>query len=225
MNKKGFTLAEVVVTLGVVGILTAITAPTLVNLIPDKDKVQVLKAHKLITDANIELLNDPGSYFGDGSCVGFGCDDRPLRPPLSTITPGVEADEKIWDKYSDNMKYARMLCVKLIAESTCSNDATDSLTFTTPDGVSWTVDNDRDVHITINTNSDQKTFSFMVNMNGKVDGLERGTEKDALTVQYLKTRDKLNNKKIDKICATNPEHKVCVCTENPNNEACKEKKE
>ena len=89
MIKKGFTLAEVVVTLGVVGVVTAITAPSLINLMPDKNKVQVLKVYKLINDANIEFLNDPGFYTSNGTCLGFDCEEPPLRP-----LPGLTEEEQ-----------------------------------------------------------------------------------------------------------------------------------
>jgi len=54
MKKNAFTLAEIVVTLGIIGIVTAMTAPSLMNLMPDKSKVEVLKVYKLINDATIE---------------------------------------------------------------------------------------------------------------------------------------------------------------------------
>ena len=36
MKKFGFTLSEVIVTLGVIGIVAAITSPLLTGIIPDK---------------------------------------------------------------------------------------------------------------------------------------------------------------------------------------------
>ena len=176
MNKKGFTLAEVVVTLGVVGVVAAVTAPSLVNLIPDKNKVQMLKAYKLINDANIEFLNDPGFYMTDGSCVGLDCDDAPLRP-----IPGVSEDE-----IKGGIKYGRLLCHKMHSDG-CST-GTNKVSFTTPDGVYWEIDKSRNVTIDIHAASGQSIYHFKVDKHGKVTG------DDDLTIQYLKTRDKLNNK-------------------------------
>lgn len=181
MNKKGFTLAEVVVTLGVVGVVAAVTAPSLVNLIPDKNKVQMLKAYKLINDANIEFLNDPGFYMTDGSCVGLDCDDAPLRP-----IPGVSEDDQ--KKIKDGIKYGRLLCHKMHSDG-CST-GTNKVSFTTPDGVYWEIDKSRNVTIDIHAASGQSIYHFKVDEHGKV----TGDPKDKLTVQYLKTRDKLNNK-------------------------------
>ena len=55
MKKFGFTLAEVIVTLGIIGLLAAITAPLLGSLTPDQNKIKVLKAYK--------ILGNPGGYL------------------------------------------------------------------------------------------------------------------------------------------------------------------
>lgn len=180
MNKKGFTLAEVVVTLGVVGIVAAITTPSLMNLIPDKNKVQVLKAYKLINDANVEFLQDTGLYTTDGTCVGLDCTDVPSRP-LSGISD--QANIK------GGLKYGRLLCLKMHTDG-CSVGST-QITFTTPDGIDWSVDRSRNITIDIHATSGQSTYKFNVNEYGKISGV------DKLTQQYLITRDKLNNKAND----------------------------
>ena len=65
--KKGFTLAELLVTLGTIGVLAAITAPMITGLMPDKNKMMVIKAYKTLSDINQELLDDPSIYFSDGN--------------------------------------------------------------------------------------------------------------------------------------------------------------
>ena len=62
MRKNGFTLAEVLLSMTIIGIIASITAPSLMNLFPNKDKVQTLKYKKLITEINAELLNNPSIY-------------------------------------------------------------------------------------------------------------------------------------------------------------------
>ncbi len=55
MKKLGFTLAEVLITLAVVGIVAALTIPTLINFIGNKvatNKVKVFQS-KLITGLNL----------------------------------------------------------------------------------------------------------------------------------------------------------------------------
>ncbi len=55
MKKFGFTLMEVIIALGIVGVVAAISTPLLNNLIPDKDKIAVLKTYKIIGDINNEI--------------------------------------------------------------------------------------------------------------------------------------------------------------------------
>lgn len=63
MNKQGFTLAEVLVALGIVGVCAALIAPAIVNIMPDKNKVKVIQYHAAITNATVELLNDDAIYY------------------------------------------------------------------------------------------------------------------------------------------------------------------
>jgi len=47
MKKLGFTLSEIIVTLCIIGVVAAITAPLIENLVPDKNKMMVLKYYKM----------------------------------------------------------------------------------------------------------------------------------------------------------------------------------
>ena len=62
MRKMGFTLSEVLIALTIIGVVAAISAPLVNNVIPDKNKAIVLKAHKTISDINSEIL-DPDNKF------------------------------------------------------------------------------------------------------------------------------------------------------------------
>ena len=63
MNKRGFTLAEVLISLGIVGVCAAILSPAIVNIMPDKNKTRVLQYYSAISNANVELLNDDEIYY------------------------------------------------------------------------------------------------------------------------------------------------------------------
>lgn len=77
MNKKGFTLAEVLITLGIIGIVAALTIPTLMQSTNSKDVVaKVKKARNVITNAiNIgaahEGLTSDTYYKGDDGHLYF----------------------------------------------------------------------------------------------------------------------------------------------------------
>ena len=73
MKKFGFTLMEIIVTIGIIGVVAAITAPTINNIMPDKNKIKVMQndqdeiknfylyESKMLGDINLDLpksLND-----------------------------------------------------------------------------------------------------------------------------------------------------------------------
>ena len=49
MKKLGFTLTEVLLSMAIIGIVASITAPSLINVMPNKDKMQTLKYQKTTT--------------------------------------------------------------------------------------------------------------------------------------------------------------------------------
>jgi len=58
MKKFGFTLAELVITLSIIGIVSALMAPAIKDLMPDKNKVQVIQFHTLLTNTIDEMFAD-----------------------------------------------------------------------------------------------------------------------------------------------------------------------
>lgn len=193
MKKSGFTLSELLVALVIIGVVGAITSPIINNLLPDKNKVAVLKLHKVITDINEQLLNNPTYYYTDGSCHGFTCIQEAMDYKDAT---GV-------DKYS--LLLQKHLQLKSDVNAT---------SFTTIDGNVWTFDTSSanfdnpeanytifQVDIapnksgsTIYSASNKKnidTFRFKVNPDGSVDG------DDSLTKAYLQNPYKLNDRKAD----------------------------
>ncbi|MCD8025282.1 MAG: type II secretion system GspH family protein [Candidatus Gastranaerophilales bacterium] len=64
--KKGFTLAEVMITFTVIAILAAILIPTLLNSIPDRREIKAKKAYHTLAKA-LEYLTNDGVYKDTGS--------------------------------------------------------------------------------------------------------------------------------------------------------------
>ena len=59
--KHGFTLAEVLITLGIIGIVAALTLPSLVNNIQNREKVSgVKKAYSILSQATLFAVNENG---------------------------------------------------------------------------------------------------------------------------------------------------------------------
>ena len=196
MKKFGFTLSEVLVALGVVAVLAAITAPILGNIMPDKNKIQVLKVYKTVSDINDMMLSDPSLYPGRSSdCEGLECTEFPYG-----INYTLQEQSYYWgcNKYRTLLK--RNLDIIEGAEL-------DKEEFTTGDGIKWKVEYDSDcsLFITIDLDSSSNSVNCAYSDNCKtpdqftfyVDKLGTVIPNDALAWSYL-TNPKVNNKKADK---------------------------
>ena len=64
MKKFGFTMPELIITLGIVGVAAAVAAPVLGNLMPDKNKLKAIECYNLVNAATEEFLSDEGIYYG-----------------------------------------------------------------------------------------------------------------------------------------------------------------
>ena len=60
--KKGFTLSEVMVTLGVLGVLAAILIPAITKVTPSTERVMFKKAHATLEKAVSEMIEDETNY-------------------------------------------------------------------------------------------------------------------------------------------------------------------
>ncbi len=81
MKKNGYTLAETLVTLTIIGISAALIAPAMKHLIPSKEKMEFMECYKRLTVAIPQLaqyyqqkpkyVKEAGAIISD--CVGFAC--------------------------------------------------------------------------------------------------------------------------------------------------------
>ena len=78
----GFTLAELMIAMAVLGILLAVVMPTMTTRTANKNKMYIKKAYYTTTEVVSALINDPELYPGiDGVCkhnggggyIGFDC--------------------------------------------------------------------------------------------------------------------------------------------------------
>lgn len=235
MKKIGYTLSEIVIALGLVSVIAVITAPLIGNILPDKNKITVLKTYKIINDTVAELLNDPSKYRKrEITDPSFNCppDSYCYYVGLGDTTTDVKAlDGEPIDK---NNKFIILFGESLHATRSGENgsyyDYSDKWSFYTKDGVAipyknlpedavkWTIEKNGELEkskqgtdkvnyygqnykITIDINGDEEPNKSAIKnadqyiFNVRYDGLVTGVDK--LTIQYLKTADKLNNKKED----------------------------
>ena len=76
MKKNGYTLAEVLVTLGVIGLVAAITGPLITKFTPDAEKIAYLKTYDMLSKTINEIARNQTFYppiFEDenGNLVNF----------------------------------------------------------------------------------------------------------------------------------------------------------
>lgn len=114
--KNGYTLAEVLVTLAVMGVIAGVIFPVVSKNAPNKEMLGFKKAYSIIDRATKELINDETLYpsdngFADTSFVRFN-----------------------GRTFSGESKFCGLLAAKL--GTACQNE-----TFTTADGMFWQVPN------------------------------------------------------------------------------------
>ena len=146
MFKKGFTLQELLITMAIIGVVAAITAPAIMNIVPDKKKAMYLKTYNTITTLTDEMLSDPSLYWritdleeggANGNRFGLSNTEQPQVEPYASMDD--------WDEYS---KFATILHEKLNTNTDldCDNnwgagffDMGSTCTFSTIDGTYWSI--------------------------------------------------------------------------------------
>ena len=197
MNKKGFTLAEVLITLGIIGVVAAMVSPTLGKISPNNEKMKVIKAYKTLNDITQEFLQDPSLFFNPEK--GLADMTAPLNPKYNTD-----------NTYNGNHKMCRLLAEYMNPVSkNFQSSGSVKAQWITPDFISWkcafgSSDGYPIAYVTIDliedggkdcpyssscTKPDQ--FKFKIGKFGKIEGA------DELTKVYIETKDRLNDKQKD----------------------------
>lgn len=143
-QKIGFTLAEVLITLGIIGVVAALTIPTLVNNYQKQEYLTGLKkAYTEWNQALVKIASDMGCA-GDLACTGLFASSGTSSTSLGDALVGyfnvvkncgIAADQGCWATSTN----------AYIDGSSATNYTYDSLTtdykFVTSDGMSFTVVN------------------------------------------------------------------------------------
>ena len=146
-NKRGFTLAELLIVLGITGVVAAILLPMVSGLMPDKTKMMYLKVYDEL-GKNIEHIASDSSLFPvciDTGSENIGCQEHPL---LNTIRP---SSKKFNDaKFEGNKKLCNILAFNMNVDNTKCEDSSYAFdsssfngdfdskkSFTTQNGMEW----------------------------------------------------------------------------------------
>ena len=204
MKKQGFTLAELLITLGIIGVAAALLVPNLGKVLPDRNKITVLNTAKVINEITTNLMNNDGLYYNIDRCVGLACNATPKTAPYND------------NKYSGDSKYSRLLISNLNVNGDVNEEANASaFKFKTTDGVFWTVTptaitGGATIMIDVNGESKGKNCSFNTSSCKKpdqyvfvVDQMGKLHPGDPLTAAYTMNQTKTKNKKNDYTLAAN----------------------
>lgn len=136
LMKKGFTLAEVLITLAVVGVLASLLIPSLKGLTPDKNKVMFKKAYSTLENVISTLVSDETYY--PSSETGTNTDDS------TTVSKGFNFTLKdSTPSYYTSNKFCYLLtnALNTLGTVTCpAYSAYSDAYFTTSDGIVWSID-------------------------------------------------------------------------------------
>ena len=216
MKRFAYTLSEVLITLCIIGIVSAMVTPAVTNIMPDKKKAVVLKKYAELSKLTQQVLNDRRYYFQDinnpdDQCLGIAC----TNTVLGANVPDATGDWTGRNKYGFIMEH-------LLGGTRGAFLPNTRLIFSTDDGVIYNIaaTQNRTQRVNIyggNTfttsttvtiilpadcydgsvgvysaqNQNPLSFSFNVDTYGNITGA------DPLTRAYLMNPDKLNNKAKD----------------------------
>lgn len=208
MKNKGFTLSEILIAIAIIGVIAAVTLSTVNNILPDRDKADVLKVYKTLNDINGEIFNNPTLYMYDN---GGNCSQNILQCTSKPLDSDTNAAHNSTN-FEGLDKYPYLLAENMVLSKDISKASSD-YNFTTTDGIEWTLtaqseqtnpqipqsytvtidtgNPHRQAGLYSGTNQNPRQFKFIVSANGSV------TASDALSQAYLKNPNDLSDRVAD----------------------------
>ena len=136
---KGFTLAEVLVTLGIIGVLSALVLPSLMHSVPNKEMIMYKKAFYLLSRNVNELINDEDFYPDNPNINIIGLANVNIA---NQTADGREATYH-GVQYSGTTKFCGLMGARMNTKQkpTCNINCNGSSTFSfrTVDGITWCI--------------------------------------------------------------------------------------
>lgn len=135
---KAFTLTELLVALGVIGILCAILLPVIFNMLPNQNTIMAKRAYYMVQTVVADLINDEGCYPDKTSATGtnkkYGFDDG-FGTANCLLWGGEENTGTIDTQGNADQKFGTLFVDKI--DTLKSNVTSTGTSFTTGDGMTW----------------------------------------------------------------------------------------
>ena len=94
MKKTGFTLAELLITLGIIGVIVAILVPAVNNAMPDENKTMYLKTYDTLSDTIKNLASNSQIYPICEQDNNINCSENPLLNTGAPLMSPLRSDER-----------------------------------------------------------------------------------------------------------------------------------
>lgn len=128
MKKNGFTTSEVLITLGILGVIAAFMMPALIHVMPDKNDENHKKANYQIEQIISQMYSDDTMYPKISAFNKSGFKNTDMVLIEGTTYSG---DTKFCQLFAKQFK-------KISSGVNCgSTDSPDTISFKTPDGMNW----------------------------------------------------------------------------------------
>ena len=136
MKLRGFTLAELLIVLGITGVVAAVILPAINGLMPDKTKINYLKVYDELNNS-IKALTADSTVFPVILKNG-GQDIDVSKIPLLNDTKPLKSPFKDDSKYSGDKKLCNLLAFSMGVNESCKDTSYPSTpSFTTSNGMEW----------------------------------------------------------------------------------------
>ena len=217
MKKHGFTLAELLIVLGIAGVVAAVILPAINGLMPDKTKINYLKVYdelgsnikSMVADTSLfPILLKEGSTDIDVSKYPLVNNSQPLKAPFKDDT-----------KYSGDKKFCNLLAFSMGVDDSCKTTSYPAQSsFTTSNGMEWWISQTKreintaenkisyqtDIYVDVDSSKKSSNcmygednckqpdrFKFLLAADGRL------VPADPVGVHYINTRKNLLKKKFE----------------------------
>lgn len=190
---KAFTLTELLVALGVIGILCAILLPVIFNLLPNQNTIMAKRAYYMTQTVVADMLNDEACYPDKTSANGtdkrVGFDDG-FGYTNCNLWGGSKNVGTITTEGNANTKFSNLFTNKIDLEADLTGAGTGTISFSTKDGMNWAMTSGG---FGTKNNPDAKAV-LVVDVNGKDGEPNCGESTSAKTDAVGTVGDKCNGR-------------------------------